>query len=244
MGAIAVGVGVGAAIAGVGFGSSLNSKKKANKAKKAQRQRLIELENIAKGDRKWYDENIRPLELSIAKDANIKVDPEYYADKAQGDVTQQFALAKQGEDRRLRSYGINPSDPNYNGFIEQLMIAQAAAEAGARNKGRETALNFNMTEPFNRKMQAVNLNRSGGDKDRIFGQTGNVANYYGSVADQKNQQRDDEIALGMKGLSMMMSGMGGMGGGGAGSALSTSAASSGGVTRYNPNYGIGGGGGY
>jgi hypothetical protein len=94
--------------------------------------------------REQYDDwktDFQPLQRQLvgeAKDAGGAEDMARAAESAAGDVTQAFGKAKESLSSRLTSYGIDPSQGKYAAQLGDMGLSEAAANAGAQTKARET----------------------------------------------------------------------------------------------------------
>lgn len=132
----------------------------------------------AQQDRARYESIYQPLEEQLAKEAEDYATPERQemeAGKAEADVAQQFAAARQAAQDRLESYGVDPSQTRAGALDLQTRIAEAAAQASAGNQART------QTENIGRALRSEAINVGKGYPGQIAGaaagagQSGNQA---------------------------------------------------------------------
>lgn len=92
-----------------------------------------------------------PLNERLVRTAEL--DPNDLVDQAAIDTTQAFDKARGIEERRLSRMGVDPSSGRFRGLQQQLSLAQAAAEAGARTRARRSG----RRESFGRMIQAAGI---------------------------------------------------------------------------------------
>jgi len=92
-----------------------------------------------------------PLTNRIVQSAEL--DPDDLVNQATIDNTQSFDKARGIGERRLSRMGVDPSSGRFQGLQQQLSMAQAAAEAGARTRARRTG----RRESFGRQLSAAQL---------------------------------------------------------------------------------------
>ncbi len=81
-----------------------------------------------------------PLEEQAVRDAlsGVRADPERAAGRAAVDVRASFAKAREGEERKLSSMGLDPARMAWMGHSSSMQ--EAAAEAAARTRAAETEI--------------------------------------------------------------------------------------------------------
>lgn len=101
----------------------------------SQLQRQISEEQLTH----WRN-NFQPVEELYAKSAMTGLDPSYYAGRAGADVIHTYGKANDSINRDLRRQGIDPGSGRGLNTTIDMNMARAAAEAGARNQGRQWAV--------------------------------------------------------------------------------------------------------
>ena len=95
-----------------------------------------------------------------------RYNPEYQTDVASADVGMAYDKAGDIKEREMQRMGINPTSARYQGLKQQMNLARAAAEAGARTRARREGLDTS----FNRSAQMANLlQRLPGEAARFTG---------------------------------------------------------------------------
>lgn len=107
-------------------------------------------QGLGSRQRKTYE----PLNRRIVQSAELN--PDDLVDQASIDTGQAYNKARGIQDRRLSRMGVDPSSGKFQGLQQQLSLAQAAAEAGARTRARRTG----RRESFGRQMQAASLGQN------------------------------------------------------------------------------------
>jgi hypothetical protein len=124
----------------------------------ADRQMKISERQQAMADEQYtyWKDTFQPIEKGIAASANVGLDPAYYADRAGADVGTAFDKAGEIAGRNQMRLGIDPSSPKYQAQQQQLALARAASEAGARTNARDRIRDVN----YARKLDAASLGRN------------------------------------------------------------------------------------
>jgi len=104
-------------------------------------------------------ERYEPLEDMVVQDAlsGERADPLRAAGRAAADVRASFAKARQGEERKLASMGLDPARMAWMGHSSAM--EEAAAEAAARTRAAETETDRAETATFERRLAALGLRR-------------------------------------------------------------------------------------
>lgn len=124
----------------------------------------------ARQDRDYYQSVFRPLEVSLAQEAEDYASPEKIeldAARASADVAQAYDQQREQALRQLEGYGIDPGQTRFNALDRNLRGQQAAMQAAASNKQREA------TENIGRALRGEAINMGRGlptDIARAYGQ--------------------------------------------------------------------------
>lgn len=151
-----------------------------------------------------------------AEEYNTAANKERIAAEAIGDVKQGFGIQQQDMERKMQSYGINPTSGQFTGMRNANSVLQAATEASAATRARNAAEQLGWAK----KMDAIALSQ---------GQFGNQATSTGLA-----------LSSGAQGLNAGQLAMGNYGAMGNSMAQATSTANQGwnsvgtlGVQKYN-----------
>lgn len=90
-----------------------------------------------------YLEVYAPVEDKWVRTAQVGVPTDYFVAAAGNDVQQAYKRKRDDLDNSLMKFGIDPSSPKFEQMDKDLAIAEAAAEAGAKNKARMSANDIN-----------------------------------------------------------------------------------------------------
>lgn len=136
-------------------------------------------------DRKFFEQNYRPLELEMIKDAKTYDSPERRLKEmgaSQALVAEQFNAQRDNAQRELEAYGIDPTSARYGALDIGVRAAQAAAQAAAGTTAS------NRVEDVGRAMRAdaVNVGRGYGSS---IAQTYGTAHAAGANAGQLHGQQ-------------------------------------------------------
>jgi hypothetical protein len=104
--------------------------------------------DIAKSQHSFWTKTYATDEKAlVAETARIgtPADQEREARIASDYVHRDFGLARRGAEDSLKSYGIDPSSPRYQGLNRESRIAEAGSSAAAANAGRLNARNYGLT---------------------------------------------------------------------------------------------------
>ena len=145
--------------------------------------RMERFDKYSIADRQRYDSVFAPIEDAIAKDAmtyNSEAKREQEAGKAQADVAQKMAAAREAHLEQLERYGVDPSQTRYQALDSQARVVEASQQAAAGNQARATV------EAQARQLQAMAAQIGQGIAGRS--QTGaGVAQAGGAAAAQTGQ---------------------------------------------------------
>lgn len=126
--------------------------------------------------KKFYDENYRPLEEGLIKTANEYDTPEYREYRAAevgADTAQKFKGAQDAAAQQLKDFGVDPSSPRYASTALVGKLTQAGATAGAENAERDRV----RAEGLALKQNAVNTGRGyAGAVNATWANAGNSGN--------------------------------------------------------------------
>jgi len=109
------------------------------------------LSNLSRNYEDTYNKNFLPVSKQIIDMS--KVSPDFLGDEAAVDVGMAFDESKNIANRNLSRMGINPNSGRFAGLQQQWAIARAAAEAGAKTRGRRKAGDIQ----FRRLLQAAGV---------------------------------------------------------------------------------------
>lgn len=135
-------------------------------------------------DRRFYEQNFRPLEKDLAREAedyDTRARREREMGKAEGAVAEQFESARQNAQKELEAYGIDPSSTRYGALDIGLRAQQAAAQAAAGT------LASNRVEDTGRALRAEAINVGRGYPGQIaqsYGVSGNMGSGVGNLTGQ------------------------------------------------------------
>jgi len=119
-----------------------------------------------------------------AEDYNTAENKERIAAEAIGDVKQGFGIQAQDMERKMQSYGINPTSGQFTGMKNANSVLQAATEASAATRARNAADQLGWAK----KMDAIALSQ---------GQFGNQATSTGLALTSGNQALNSgQVAMG------------------------------------------------
>lgn len=127
----------------------------------------------------------RPLEQRVISEVEGLNDPgriEQRVQTAQQDVSSQFTAARRADERRMASYGVNPSDGMFGSTERAYSLAEAGARAGAANRARD----LSRTESLNAKMGLVQTGR--GIANSAQAGLSTAASGLQSIGNQQSQQ--------------------------------------------------------
>lgn len=104
----------------------------------------IQLKQKAIADEQYarYESTYRPLQDRIVKEANeydTEANRERMAAEAIGDTKNAFAIKAQDDERKMQSYGINPTSGQFTGMRNANSVLEAATSAAAATRTREAA---------------------------------------------------------------------------------------------------------
>jgi len=119
-----------------------------------------------------------------AEDYNTEQNKERIAAEAIGDVKQGFGIQAADQERKMQSYGINPTSGQFTGMRNANSVLQAATEASAATRARNAADQLGWAK----KMDAIALSQ---------GQFGNQATSTGLALTSGNQALNSgQVAMG------------------------------------------------
>lgn len=119
-----------------------------------------------------------------AEDYNTAANKERIAAEAIGDTKQAFGVQQQDMDRKMQSYGINPTSGQFTGMRNANNVLQAATEASAATRARNAAEQLGWAK----KMDAIALSQ---------GQFGNQATSTGLALSAGGQALNaGQVAMG------------------------------------------------
>jgi len=101
-----------------------------------------------------YRRTFQPLNERIVSEAPINSND--LVDRASLDTGLAFDKARGIQSRNLSRMGVNPNSGRFQGLQQQLQLAQAAAEAGAKTRARRSG----RRESFERMIAAAGLGRN------------------------------------------------------------------------------------
>lgn len=138
----------------------------------------MQAKQIAAADKAMAEYNraapIREAIYTEAQDYNLPENKERIAAEAIGDTKQAFSIQAQDQERKMQSYGINPSSGQYRGMTNANSVLQAATEASAATRARNAAEQLGWAK----KMDAIGISQ---------GQFGNQATSTGLALSAGNQ---------------------------------------------------------
>jgi hypothetical protein len=143
-------------------------------------------ENAAE-DRSFFEQNYRPLELDMIKDAKTYDSPERRMKEmgaSQALVAEQFNSQRENAQQELESYGIDPSSARYGALDIGVRAAQAAAQAAAGTTAS------NRVEDVGRALRAdaVNIGRGYGSSiAQTYATSHNAGAQAGALTGQRTQ---------------------------------------------------------
>lgn len=108
----------------------------------------------AREDREFYEAQIRPIEQQQIDSVNDDRE-EFAAGQAAADIDKQYDIAREGEARRLQSYGVDPSSARSIGDNRRSANEMAAAKAAVVNNARIDERD----RQFNRRSAVTNMGR-------------------------------------------------------------------------------------
>lgn len=103
-----------------------------------------------------YKDVYRPMQDDIVKEANAydtEANRERMAAEAIGDNKSAFAIKAQDDERKMASYGINPTSGQFSGMRNANSVLEAATSAAAATRTREAAKQLGWAK----KMDAIGL---------------------------------------------------------------------------------------
>lgn len=119
-----------------------------------------------------------------AQDYNTEQNKERIATEAIGDTKQAFGVQQQDQERKMQSYGINPTSGQFRGMTNANSVLQAATEASAATRARNAAEQLGWAK----KMDAIALSQ---------GQFGNQATSTGLALSAGGQALNSgQVAMG------------------------------------------------
>lgn len=150
-------------------------------------------QSAAEQDRAFYEQNYRPLEQDLIRDAQTYGSAErreLEMGKAEANVAQQFEQARQAATRNLESFGIDPSSTRYAALDIGTRTQQAAATAAAGNNANS------QVDAIQRALrsEAINVGK---------GYPGQVAATYGTALQGGNQAVNSGLATTASGANTM-----------------------------------------
>lgn len=152
----------------------------------------MNIEN-AQRDRAFYEQTYRPLESQLAADAatyGSKERRELEVGRAEANVAQEFAAARQAATRNLEAFGIDPSSTRYAALDVGTRTQEAAARAAAGNQASQIV---DATQRALRS-EAINVGK---------GYPGQVAATYGTALQAGNQAVNSGLATTASGANTM-----------------------------------------
>ncbi|EMG39158.1 hypothetical protein PCS_00044 [Desulfocurvibacter africanus PCS] len=104
-------------------------------------------------------QRFEPLEAQVVQDAlaGVQADPTRAAGRAAVDVRDSFAKAREGEERKLSSMGLDPARMAWMGHSSSMQ--EAAAEAAARTRAAETEIQRAETATRQGRLDALGLRK-------------------------------------------------------------------------------------
>jgi hypothetical protein len=123
----------------------------------AERQITISEAVEKRANKLWkiYNKTYLPVEKAWVAEAARGLPVEYGVDRAAGEVKRSFGLSEGALRQDMARSGIDPSSPKYAALMQDLGIARAAAEQGARTATRRNVQGTNM----NLQYQAASLGK-------------------------------------------------------------------------------------
>jgi len=103
-----------------------------------------------------YKDVYRPMQDDIVRQANeydTEANRERMAAEAIGDTKNAFAIKQQDDERKMQSYGINPTSGQFSGMRNANSVMEAATAASAATRTREAARQLGWAK----KMDAIGL---------------------------------------------------------------------------------------
>jgi hypothetical protein len=171
------GVAKTAAIGG-SIAQGLGSQKKADAAQKRQDKITRIQRDMANEQRGIYDEFGRPAQERAFREAESGVLPEFYEDRAMGEIGRRYDAAQDSMQRQLERRGIGLQAGNAQQLVHNMLVSRAAAEAAARTGARRDAEEVN----WRRVLQGYNMGQTA--LGNATGQFQNVSAAYGNQAAQ------------------------------------------------------------
>lgn len=147
----------------------------------------------AESDRAFYEQNYRPLETDLIRDAQTYGSAqrrELEMGRAEANVAQQYEQARQAATRNLESFGIDPSSTRYAALDIGVRANQAAATAAAGNQANA------QVDAVSRALRSEALNIG-------KGYPGQVAATYGTALQAGNQAVNTGLATTASGANTM-----------------------------------------
>lgn len=147
----------------------------------------------AESDRAFYEQNYRPLEQDLIRDAQTYGSAErreLEMGRAEANVAQQYEQARQAATRNLESFGIDPSSTRYAALDIGVRANQAAATAAAGNQANA------QVDAVSRALRSEALNIG-------KGYPGQVAATYGTALQAGNQAVNSGLATTASGANTM-----------------------------------------
>jgi hypothetical protein len=180
------------------------SAKKARESRRASETTAMIAKEMADESRLFFKKDIRPILRQLAGQASSGALPSLYADRAAADVTRAYGQAEDSMRRQSSRYGIDPSSSRYMDVLRNINLTRAAAEAGARTRGRRDAEAMNWA----RRIQAAAMGR----QEQQFGYNGlqDASQFQMGLANRHAQDAAAMYAIPMK---MAAIGVGAMTGG-------------------------------
>lgn len=150
-------------------------------------------QRAAEQDRAFYEQNYRPLEQDLIRDAQTFGSAErreLEMGKAEANVAQQFEQARQAATRNLESFGIDPSSTRFAALDIGVRTQQAAATAAAGNNANS------QVDAIQRALrsEAINVGK---------GYPGQVAATYGTALQSGNSAVNSGLATTASGANTM-----------------------------------------
>lgn len=183
-----------AAVMGVssilGYSSSKKASKKAGEAADVSSQIAMEQLNFQRELWDYYKTQYQPLETQMIAEAGVsgEVLGERYASEAGADVAQAFDKSREIFKRSMGGFGITPG-PEFAGIEREALTERAAAEAGARTRGRRLGEDV----AFDRKLAATRIGRNLPGEAISAGR--NAANIQAGIGDFYQNQADESARL-------------------------------------------------
>lgn len=103
-----------------------------------------------------YKDTFRPMQDDIVREANAydtEANRERMAQEAIGDTKNAFAIKAADDERKMQSYGINPTSGQFSGMRNANSVLEAATAASAATRTREAAKQLGWAK----KMDAIGL---------------------------------------------------------------------------------------